>query len=84
MVAEEELRGLTAWGKKLLCSVVPLHATSHDKDTSNTELEHKTRQESIRKYRERATVCGHTIQNYSLLVGCPAFASPFHLLSLKF
>ena len=37
--------------------------------------EHKGREESVRKDKERATVCGHRMSNHSILGGCLAFAS---------
>uniref|UniRef100_A0AAY5KHT2 Protein HTATIP2 n=1 Tax=Esox lucius TaxID=8010 RepID=A0AAY5KHT2_ESOLU len=44
----------------------------------------KTREESVRKDKEREIVCGHHLQNHSLFGGCLAVASPVHLLSLSF
>ena len=49
---------------------------------TGTLEEHKL--ESVRRDKERAVVCGHHIQKYSLFGGCLAFASPLHLLLLSF
>ena len=51
---------------------------------TRTLAEHKTKEESVRKDKERAAICGHYMQNHFLFVGCLAFASPLHLLSLSF
>ena len=44
--------------------------------------EHKTKEESVRKDKERSIFCGHQMQNHSLFGGCLAFGSPLQLLSL--
>ena len=51
---------------------------------TRTPAEHKTREESVRKVRERAIVCGHQMQNHPLFGGFLDSASPLHLLSLSF
>lgn len=40
-----------------------------------TLVELKTREESVRKDKDRTDVCSHHMQNHSLLGGCIAFAS---------
>lgn len=39
-----------------------------------TLVELKTREEAVRKDKDRTDVCGHHMQNHSLFGGCIAFA----------
>ena len=41
---------------------------------------HETSEESVRKDKERATVCGLHMENYSLFGGCLSISSPMGLL----
>ena len=61
------MQNLGRLGIELQVGWRPLYPLSHSRTVTRTLVEHKTREESVRKDKERAAVCGHHMQNHSLL-----------------